>query len=410
MGSTTTGYLAVLVATLFFGSNFVPVKRYETFDGMYYQWVMCTAIFGFGLLVQLYLFAFPSGEDAPLDGVYNCTSTSGRPDAYSVKFLPFAALGGALWATGNCLSVPVINAIGLSLGLLTWGAANMLTGWATGRFGLFDTIPDKLHNETLNTVGVAFTVVALALYTQIKPADDDDSNKPLAPERAASNNHNLRPLTTSGRLGDTLVGDILRGPTDDYGVEVHLCTRYSQDFCLIRRGGLMAAGALSQVEARAAQAPSSSKRIAGLAGAILAGFLFGNNFTTVDYLQQRKLGPAAPLDYVFSHFCGIWATSTFWFVGYCALMKGAPRINPRLTLPGMVSGLMWAIAQTCWFVANDILLVSVAFPIISSGPGIISAMWGVFVFDEIKGGRNYCVLASAIALALVGCVLIGISK
>ena len=26
-------YLQVLTATIFFGSNFVPVKRYETYDG-----------------------------------------------------------------------------------------------------------------------------------------------------------------------------------------------------------------------------------------------------------------------------------------------------------------------------------------------------------------------------------------
>ena len=32
-GSSAVGYLAVAVATLFFGSNFVPVKRYETHDG-----------------------------------------------------------------------------------------------------------------------------------------------------------------------------------------------------------------------------------------------------------------------------------------------------------------------------------------------------------------------------------------
>ena len=31
--SQAVGYLAVAIATLFFGSNFVAVKRYETYDG-----------------------------------------------------------------------------------------------------------------------------------------------------------------------------------------------------------------------------------------------------------------------------------------------------------------------------------------------------------------------------------------
>jgi hypothetical protein len=44
------GYLAVAIAVLFFGSNFVPVKRYDTGDGMFFQWVMASAIFAWGCL------------------------------------------------------------------------------------------------------------------------------------------------------------------------------------------------------------------------------------------------------------------------------------------------------------------------------------------------------------------------
>jgi glucose uptake protein GlcU len=73
------------------------------------------------------------------------------------------------------------------------------------------------------------------------------------------------------------------------------------------------------------------------------------------------------MDYVFSHFCGIFFTSTLWFIVYCIYMRGQPLINPRLTLPGMVSGVMWAVAQTCWFLSNSALSKSVAFPLITSG-------------------------------------------
>jgi hypothetical protein len=160
--SQGVGYCAVLVATLFFGSNFVPVKRYETHDGMFYQWVMCAGIFLVGLIVQLLVFAWPepgdrfdikpvntsmlpnfttANETEYLDAVTaqlrGLELVSSRGDPYSVKFMPMAAFGGFLWATGNTLSVPVINLIGLGLGILTWGSANMLMGWATGLFGLF---------------------------------------------------------------------------------------------------------------------------------------------------------------------------------------------------------------------------------------------------------------------------------
>lgn len=107
---------------------------------------------------------------------------------------------------------------------------------------------------------------------------------------------------------------------------------------------------------------------------------------------------------------GIFATSTFWFILYCMGMRGSPMINHRLTLPAFLSGIMWAIAQTMWFLANTSLSQSVAFPMITSGPGIVSASWGVFAFGEIQGRRNYGVLFCAVLTALTGCILIGASK
>ena len=144
--------------------------------------------------------------------------------------------------------------------------------------------------------------------------------------------------------------------------------------------------------------------------AIVAGVLFGNNFSPPDWIKNNNHGPLSDLDYIFSHFTGIFATSTLWFVVYCVAKRGSPLINNKLTLPAMVSGVMWAIAQTMWFLANGPLSVSVSFPLITSGPGIISALWGVFVFGEISGTRNYVVLCTAIVTAVTGCVLIGLSK
>ena len=40
--------------------------------------------------------------------------------------------------------------------------------------------------------------------------------------------------------------------------------------------------------------------------------------------------------------------------------------------------------------------MSIAFPIVTSGPGAIGALWGIFVFGEIRGRRNYSWLGVAI--------------
>lgn len=65
------GYLACLVAVVFFGSNYVPVKRAPTADGAFFSLIMTSAIILEGLAVQLW---------------------RGNP-----KFEPFAMLGGVIW-------------------------------------------------------------------------------------------------------------------------------------------------------------------------------------------------------------------------------------------------------------------------------------------------------------------------
>ena len=49
------------------------------------------------------------------------------------------------------------------------------------------------------------------------------------------------------------------------------------------------------------------------------------------------------LDYVFGMYVGILFTSTIWFFLYSVLMKFKPQINIKLTVPGLISGIMFGI-------------------------------------------------------------------
>ena len=72
------------------------------------------------------------------------------------------------------------------------------------------------------------------------------------------------------------------------------------------------------------------------------------------------------MDYVFAHFTGILVTSTIYMLIYSAAMMNKPRIYPEVILPGFMSGVMWAIADIGWFIANDTLSQPISFPIITS--------------------------------------------
>eukprot|EP01130_Rhizamoeba_saxonica_P006071 TRINITY_DN2406_c0_g1_i2.p1 TRINITY_DN2406_c0_g1~~TRINITY_DN2406_c0_g1_i2.p1 ORF type:complete len:142 (+),score=16.48 TRINITY_DN2406_c0_g1_i2:647-1072(+) len=120
--------------------------------------------------------------------------------------------------------------------------------------------------------------------------------------------------------------------------------------------------------------------------------------------------PQNGMDYVFSHFTGILLCSIFYFLLYCIYNRNKPHVFPQSVLPGFLSGIMWAIAQTSWFVANDTLGLVVSYPLISAGPGIVANLWGILLFKEITGKRNYLIFLSASLLSAVAIACITISK
>jgi hypothetical protein len=79
------GYIALSISVLFLGSNYLPVKAFETGDGMFFQLILTSGIWIVGFVV-------------------NCIQ--GFPKMY-----PLAMLGGVFWSTGNLFVVPIIKCI-----------------------------------------------------------------------------------------------------------------------------------------------------------------------------------------------------------------------------------------------------------------------------------------------------------
>jgi hypothetical protein len=47
------GFIGCIVASLFFGSNLVPVKQFSAGDGFFFQFVSCVTIFIVGLIIDI---------------------------------------------------------------------------------------------------------------------------------------------------------------------------------------------------------------------------------------------------------------------------------------------------------------------------------------------------------------------
>jgi hypothetical protein len=282
------------------------------------------------------------------------------------EFQPIAMCGGIIWATGNLLTVPVVNRIGLALGLLIWGSTGLISGWLSGVVGLMGIKKqtDEITSWALNITGIILALISMGLASLVKPTvkalDKDDATSAMI-------NH------VEDRSDD------LEAPLNGINGE-HEVTE---------------------------KAPAG-QRVVGVCLAMFAGIFFGINFDPPQYVIDNVDGASDnSLDYVFSHFCGILLTSTFWFCCYCGYKEhiGHPvLLYPKVILPAMVSGIMWGIAQTGFFVANEYLAFVVSFPIVSLGPGFVGFVWGIFLFREVTGSRNYWIVFT-VFLTFIACAI-----
>ncbi|CAF0841483.1 unnamed protein product [Adineta ricciae] len=128
------GFVGCIIASVFFGSNLLPVKQFSVGDGFFFQFIYCVAVWLVGLILDLIL--------------------------NNQRFYPLVLVGGVLWTTGNLATVFCIKTCGLAVGLLIWGTTSLITGWAGGRFGLFDMKAQVPTTETKLILNYASVILA----------------------------------------------------------------------------------------------------------------------------------------------------------------------------------------------------------------------------------------------------------
>ncbi|CAJ1422072.1 unnamed protein product [Effrenium voratum] len=262
------GYACCLIASVAYAVNLLPVKKYETGDGIFFTFAMSLGILMVGLAMGL-----------------------NQHDPFG--FEPLAALGGVIFTMGNLLCPLVIQLIGLGLGLTIWDLSNMLMGWFTGRFGLFGVDQEISERPLFNYIGLALACVSLvfmylAAHFDTKPKEVESQNLEGAEdlESSASDLKGERPDLLQGQIGQN-----------------H--SRYS-------------------------------------------------------------------LDYVFSHFLGIFVSAVASLLVYVIVRRRRSYAPLKLVLPAMCSGVIWALGTVAWFQANAELGFAVTyfhFGAFEGGPG-----------------------------------------
>lgn len=368
------GLAAAAAAVLCFGSSFVPIKKFKKFagDGVFSQFCMCFGRFAVGLVILL--------------------------TRKNQIFYPDAALGGVLWAIGNSMSVPIIQCLGMGLGVAIWGTTNMLLGWASGAFGLWGVKKEVPENPALSYLGVAFSFVSIILFVFVNP--NFQKPAPQSMEEDSEDKQNAVQESEKAQLLYHRNGDPISPPSVTHPPHPTI------------------ADIIGKTKAR----------IIGVTLALSAGVCYGmcmdpsqhlmTNYSELSKDTDVKYSPIG-LDYVFSFNTGAMGMSFMTLLVYSAARKLGfvwldnffnPVEHEKIMLPSFANGFIGSAASAAWFVANQNLGLIVSFPIIGAGPGVISALWGVFVFHEIKGIRNFIILATAFAFVIASSVCSAMGK
>ena len=67
-------------------------------------------------------------------------------------------------------------------------------------------------------------------------------------------------------------------------------------------------------------------------------------------------------------------------------------IDGLLLIRSLFGGIMFGLGITFFFLANELLSPTVAYPLISMAPGLIVSLWSVCYFREITVTSLFCLL------------------
>lgn len=380
------GVGSVLVAGLFWGSNFVVTKRYDMGDGMHFQLLFCLGILVVGVFTLAFAEPVAHGEHYPAFPV---------PDFRALVSME-GLVGGAIWTAGNLLTVPILQRIGIGLGLSIWSGTGTVVSFAFSRIAVFGLEPETLHPPAAGFAGCLLGVLSLAIFSTVDASAGGEGGAGSGVEDGDGD-------------GDGDAGGEGGAEEDDLSV------RLLEVGAGVGAEGEVEDGAAAAERSESAggagkSARSQRARVEGIAMALFAGLMYGFQFVPLA-IHKAQYPSQSENAFFFSHFLGIFVCSLAAFVAYALWNGNRPRLVPaEAVLPSLTSGAMWAVACMGSMTAVTELGLGIGFPLTSNGAFLVNASWSIFVFKEVKGRRNLAIFAAAGTLNLLSCVFLAVAR
>jgi len=356
--------LAMVFAAIGYGSYYVPVKKYNVYDGVVYQWFMCSGIMLAGVTIAL----------ARNDW------TSTEPSSRGFYLTPEGLLSGLAWQASNVLATRSVNYFGLGNYYIWHELTNLGGTFFVGIFGPYVGIPANAPSSVW-LAGLGFLVVFIAMV-------------PVSFMKSESD----RSIDGSAEMFESA----------DCGLRVSVLTAEDPHGSF---GGMAIGDETAVNESRL----NASSWLKGLILALVCGAILSLQYEPMLpwKVKLQKANPQAHItgmDYVFSTCTGIY----LWATLYLLLAGGWKRVtNQTMTKsvlrPPLLAGYIWGLSCLCQLYAATVLPYAVAYAVVVGGGLFVSLMWGIFRFGEAKSTHNRKCMAATFLGIFAGVALLGMA-
>mmetsp|Transcript_11472 Transcript_11472/g.17305 ORF Transcript_11472/g.17305 Transcript_11472/m.17305 type:complete len:438 (+) Transcript_11472:74-1387(+) len=420
------GWTAALISAIAFGSFAVPIKgdaaNSVNIDPLCMQTYKTTMCFVTAWIVLL----LPPSNPTPL------------------TFTPWGIVSGMFWVPGGTFAIFAVRNAGLAVSQGTWSSMIVAVSFIWGIFGFHEGVKSR-WNACAAVMIMMVGLWGMSYYSHAVAGDLDDDRSAAVDGRDAkllSKRHQGKyvRLTTDGKDDDqnkrsNVDEELTENDTscdEQTQASLSIATSFDEE-----EGGVHdyressssdhssrcsdLASVVDEDEGEGEDAEHIlfmniliSRRVAGLISAFLCGIWGGSIMVPMHYAPEGTGG----LGYVISFAVGsalinlfMWICRYFYNVyllkgsivgGYNALPSFHFQVMWR---PGMIAGVTWSIGNIASILSVEYLGEGVGYSVVQSAM-LISGLWGIFWFKEIRGTATVAKWLVAACITVLSIILL----
>jgi glucose uptake protein GlcU len=351
MVSFGVGLACAAACSVFYGAQYVPCKKYNTFDGCVFQWLMACGIMLGGVLLETVGLLW-----------LNWPSTDPQVNLYGVAC-------GCIWGFANSLVIPLLHLTGLALGFTLYHIINLVTGYTTSRFGLFGMKQDSGSIPLLRDFGVFVLIISFVALCFVEPENEKKENSKKEDSE----------LTLDGFC------------VDESGAMTPPFNKREKEYFSIWIDN------------------PRTRRLVGIALSVFAGIATGLNTMPFDLWQHNTEEGArmSGIQFVFSQCIGVFLISSllYWLQASYASFKGK-LVHHVPIRPALIGGLLWVLGDITMLYAIQGVGYAAGYTMGAVGPTLVASCISCFIYKEINDKKQRIYFATAFGLQLAGVLMI----